>query len=66
MKTDDFNAQKWIQEVSKVFDSPSAPPKGTDPKLVSQMKAKKISVQDWDTLLEDGIKAAKSFAEDHL
>ncbi|XP_072387690.1 alanine--tRNA ligase, mitochondrial isoform X1 [Diabrotica undecimpunctata] len=66
-KTDDFNAEKWMNEtVASVFKSRAAPPKGQDGTLVCNMKAKKVPVQEWDPLLRASIKQAQEFIERHL
>ncbi|CAH1970486.1 unnamed protein product [Acanthoscelides obtectus] len=66
-KNDHFNAEKWLKlTVADVFKSKAAPPKGQDGAVVCNMKAKKIHVQEWDTLLKDSIEKANRYADDNL
>ncbi|KAG5900572.1 hypothetical protein JTB14_022877 [Gonioctena quinquepunctata] len=67
LKTDNFNAEKWMKEtVATVFKSRAAPPKGQDGNLVCNMKAKKVHVQEWDPLLKDSLEKAQKYIEENL
>nr|CAI5830547.1 unnamed protein product [Callosobruchus analis] len=67
LNSEHFNAEKWLKEtVADVFKSKAAPPKGQDGAIVCNMKAKKIHVQEWDTLLKDSIEKAKKYANENL
>lgn len=66
MCTKEFNAQKWLNQVSVIFNSTAAAPKGQDPALVCNMKAKYVNIQEWDTLLSEGMNLAKLYVEKHL
>lgn len=41
-------------------------PKGQDPGEICNMKAKKVSLQEWDTLLNNSLNAAKEYVEKYL
>lgn len=64
---ENFNAQKWLEKtIAAVFKSKIAPPKGQDETLVCNMKARRIHVQNWDSLLAESIKCAKDYINDNL
>lgn len=65
-KTRYFDAEKWLEKFASVFNSSVGPPKGQDGTLVCNMKAKRISLQDWDTLLAEGLESAKQYAKENL
>lgn len=52
--------------MAQVFKSTVAAPRGQDRSVVCNMKAKKVNLQDWDTLLNQSLEAAKVFIENHL
>lgn len=52
--------------VAEVFKSKTAPPKGQDGTLVCNMKAKRIPMQELDSLLRASLVKAESFAEKNL
>lgn len=54
------------ETVAEVFKSSAAPPKGQDGSLVCNMKAKRVSMQDLDTLLRYSLLKAETFAEENL
>nr|XP_023017698.1 alanine--tRNA ligase, mitochondrial [Leptinotarsa decemlineata] len=67
LKTEKFNAEKWMKEtVAEVFKSRAAPPKGQDGSLVCNMKAKKVHVQEWDPLLKDSLERAEKYIKENL
>lgn len=65
-RNDEFTADKWLLSFCNVMKSSLSKSPGHDATLVCQMKAKKISMPDWDCLLKDAIKAARTFADMHL
>ncbi|XP_018576954.1 alanine--tRNA ligase, mitochondrial isoform X2 [Anoplophora glabripennis] len=67
LRTDKFNAEKWMKEtVATVFNSRAAPPKGQDGSLVCNMKSKRVHLQDWDPLLNEGLEKAQQYVEENL
>ncbi|XP_008196000.1 alanine--tRNA ligase, mitochondrial [Tribolium castaneum] len=67
MKNVSFDAEKWMKEtVAAVFKCSLVPPKGYDPSLVCNMKAKRVKLEDWDPLLQESLELAKKFAEQNL
>lgn len=65
--TDHFDAEKWLNScVAEKFKSSVFAPKGQDPSLICNMKAKKVNLQEWDTLLKQSLEAAKQYIEAHL
>lgn len=66
LRNEQFNAEIWLKNVAKVFHSRVAPPKGQDGTLVANMKPKKVSVQEWDTLLNECMENAENYIQQHL
>ncbi|CAH0551677.1 unnamed protein product [Brassicogethes aeneus] len=67
MRSENFNAEKWLKDsVAAVFKSRVAPPKGQDGTLVVNMKARKVNLQDWDTLLNESLENAEKFVQENL
>lgn len=61
--SNNFNAELWLQEVAKVFESKVAPPKGQNPKETCNMKEKRVEEEKFDELLQEAIAAAETFAK---
>lgn len=66
LRNEEFTADKWLMSFCSVMKSALSKSPGQDATLVCQMKAKKISMPDWDCLLKDAIKAAKMYADMHI
>lgn len=67
MKSAKFNAEKWMKEtVAEVFGSKAAPPKGQDGTLVCNMKARRVPIQELDSMLRRSMSKAENFAEENL
>ncbi|KAF5291353.1 hypothetical protein FQA39_LY03504 [Lamprigera yunnana] len=67
MKTDNFDAEKWLgNTIGTVFNSAPLKMKNQDCSLACNMKGKKIENDSWDTLLKKSIRAAESYAKQHL
>lgn len=63
----EFNAELWMKNtIAKMCNSTVSTPKGFDCKLVCNMKAKRVNKLEWESVLENSIKSAKLFAENHL
>lgn len=54
------------ETVADVFKSKVAPPKGQDGTLVCNMQARRIPMQELDTLLRTSMMKAEHFAEENL
>lgn len=54
------------ETVAEVFNSKVAPPKGQDGTLVCNMKARRVPIQELDSLLRDSMLKAKTFADENL
>lgn len=59
-----FNAESWLHEVARVFETEVSTPKGQNPKELSNMKKRKV--QNIEKLLKDSISAAKTFAKANM
>lgn len=67
LRSKNFDAEKWLNNcVAQTFKSTVSAPRGQDPSLVCNMKAKKINLQEWDTLLKQSLESAKIFIENNL
>ncbi|KAG5676693.1 hypothetical protein PVAND_006509 [Polypedilum vanderplanki] len=66
MINENFNAEKWLTHFAKIFNSTVKPPKGQDPLEVCLMKGKKVKSEEFNTMLEQAIAAAKSFANSNI
>jgi alanyl-tRNA synthetase len=61
--SDKFTAETWLREFAKHFKANVAPPKGQDPKEVSNMKEKKVDPEKFAELLRNAISTANAFAK---
>lgn len=61
-----FNAEKWMKEISKIFKAQSSAPKGQNPEEVCNMKARKIVPSVFEAQLESAIQNANKFVEEFL
>lgn len=52
--------------VAAAFNSTAVPTKGHDGNSVCHMKAKRVNIEDWDPLLNEGLKSAKKYIEERL
>ncbi|XP_035908060.1 alanine--tRNA ligase, mitochondrial [Anopheles stephensi] len=66
MVTDRFNAERWLAVVAQMFKAQTAAPKGQNAAEVCNMKARKIKMMHFEATLENALRAAKTYAEDHF
>lgn len=55
-----------MNELTKIFNTTASAPRGQDPQLVCNLKAKKVNIQDWKNLLTEGLEAAQNYADKHI
>ena len=64
--TQEFNAEKWLMQVSSVFKGQLSPPKGQNPEEVCNMKPRKIKASIVDEQISKAISIAKKFISNNL
>ncbi|XP_050073687.1 alanine--tRNA ligase, mitochondrial [Anopheles maculipalpis] len=66
MVSDRFNAERWLAVVAETFKAQTAAPKGQNAAEVCNMKARKVKMMDFEATLENALRAAKTYAEEHF
>lgn len=64
MQNNDFNAEKWLSQVTQVFESKLEVQKGS--KNIYNMREKRINVVSFPAKLEQALSNANAFAEFYL
>ncbi|XP_058124882.1 alanine--tRNA ligase, mitochondrial [Anopheles ziemanni] len=63
MVSERFNAERWLTEVANTFKAQTAAPKGQNAAEVCNMKSRKVTKMDFESMLENALRAANKFAE---
>lgn len=63
----EFNAETWLLEsFGSIFDEELLKQPGQDSRIVSQMRINNINSQEWDSLLNKSVEAARRYADKFL
>ena len=62
MVSNSFNAQNWMDSITKIFQSQADTPKGQDPFLVRNMRISKLSWAQIEPMIPKALAEAKNFA----
>ncbi|XP_058065858.1 alanine--tRNA ligase, mitochondrial [Anopheles bellator] len=64
--SDRFTAERWLAQVAHEFRAQTAAPKGQNPAEVCNMKARKVTMSHFETMLENALREAKRYAEENF